>query len=929
MKECNNVKQSPIAGLAAYGGGSGSVIFGRKGVDGYTIDRSLRFNSADSAYLGRTPSSASNRRTFTFSTWVKRHKLGTDQKLFGVNSAWFTFYFTSSDNLRVYYENSGSQYFTTNAVFRDPSAWYHIVLKVDTTQSTASDRVKIYVNSEELTFSASGNTSQNYEFGVNTTNAHDIGMRSSESIMKADFNLADVHFIDGQALTPSSFGKSDADTGVWNPKRFSGAFGTNGFHLKFADNSSNSALGTDSSSNSNTWTVNNLSVAAGSGNDSLIDSPTNYEADSGNNGGNYATMNPVGQTKTQYFTENGNLVCGNSSVPSGSSGSRGFVPSTIGFKTGKWYCECVTTKASDGDKDFAIGIFPADSTGYYSTSGHYAVRQEGTLFSPAGVNQSYGTSFGDGDVIGIAVDMDSSTKTIQWFKNGTAIASATTIADKEYFFGYGSDGGGGGRTYRATWNFGQRPFAYTPPSNHLALCTQNLPEPTIAYGSTAMDVALWTGTGATRSITGLGFSPDFVWIKKRSGTTAHNLFDVVRGASKPLFSNLTNAELSDGRLTAFNSDGFTLDSDNAVNDNNQTHVGWTWDAGANSNKTYTVKVVSDSGNKYRFDDFGTSAVTLDLAEGSTYIFDQSDSSNSGHPLRFSTTSNGTHGGGTEYTTGVTVTGTPGQAGAKTTIVVAASAPTLYYYCSVHSGMGGQANTNSTAGSSNFDGSIQATAKANQTAGFSIVTGSGNSGTVGHGLNAKPDLVIVKQRNNTVAWAVAHSGLGAMKDNIIYLNGLNANTTSSNFWGSSNFDSSVFPISSNICTSGATFVAYCFAAVAGYSAFGSYNGNGSDDGPFVYTGFRPKFILTKAYSSNSNNNNNWNIHDTSRDPHNEASEILAPNNANVTLDNAHTGIDILSNGFKLKGDTNGQSNYNGWDYIYYAVAEHPFKTARAR
>jgi len=123
--------------------------------------------------------------------------------------------------------------------------------------------------------------------------------------------------------------------------------------------------------------------------------------------------------------------------------------------------------------------------------------------------------------------------------------------------------------------------------------------------------------------------------------------------------------------------------------------------------------------------------------------------------------------------------------------------------------------------------------------------------------------------------------------------------------------------------------YCWAPVEGYSSFGKYSGNGSEDGPFVYTGFRPKFILTKAYSPNSNNNNEWNIRDTTRDPYNEASKVLAASNTNGTLDNAHTGIDILSNGFKLKGDTNGQSNYNGWDYLYCAFAENPFKYARAR
>ena len=207
----------------------------------------------------------------------------------------------------------------------------------------------------------------------------------------------------------------------------------------------------------------------------------------------------------------------------------------------------------------------------------------------------------------------------------------------------------------------------------------------------------YSGNGGTQSITLDGsenMQPDWVWIKSRSTTNDNILFDSVRGTTKRLRSNSTGVEdTQSNQLTSFDTDGWTTGDGYNTNNGSQTYVSWNWLAGGTApSQTYTVKVVSDSGNKYRFDDFGTSAVTLDLQEGGTYTFDQSDSSNAGHPLRFSETSNGTHGGGSEYTTGVTTSGTPGSSGAYTQITVAVGAPTLYYYCTNHSGMGGTANT---------------------------------------------------------------------------------------------------------------------------------------------------------------------------------------------------------------------------------------------
>ena len=1020
----------------------------------YEIKRSLRFNDADTAYLGRTPSSASSGSTkATYSMWVKGADFAGKTPLFSASSSGGSesIEHRNDGTLVVFFDEWVDGAYYTTATFRDPSAWYHFVFAIDTTLATAADRVKIYVNGVQVSTTSSPSVAQNFSLtGINQQNKIQyIGRTANTSGGQhhyADAYYTEIHMIDGQALGPSEFGENNNDNN-WIPKEYDGTYGNNGFFLKFEDNSSNAALGTDSSGNSNNFTVTNITareekwsnyltstasftanqgpdkafdnslsgpdvpyndssvgmtwappgglaysskveiyvgaisgftyslngasavsatinswntVATGSGTintlvfdrssgethgphairvdnvvlvdgtasntDSLIDTPTNYEADSGNNGGNYCTWNPL--------AKGSNMVLKNGNLDIDTTTGRSAVLGTIGMSSGKWYWETTINKSSDrtmvaiGKQGMTLSNAPGqgDALGW----GYYA---DGGSKRNGGTSTSYGAGFaGGGDVIGCAFDADNGTLT--FYKNGSSQGVAFTgLTDGPYFPATGD--GSGVNTARSSVNFGQRPFAYTPPTGHKSLCTQNLPDPTIADGSSRFDVKLWTGNGSTQSITGYNFSPDFAWIKSRNFSTDHALFDAVRGATKRIRANQYNAENTDtNTLTAFNSYGFSLGSSSAVNYNTKTFVGWAWDAGDNSSKTYTVKVVSDSGNKYRFDDFGSSAVTLELEEGSTYVFDQSDSSNAGHPLRFSTTSNGTHGGGTEYTTGVTITGTPGQAGAKTTIVVAASAPTLYYYCGVHSGMGGQANTNSTAGASNLDGSIQAVVRANPSAGFSIVTytGTGSNATIGHGLNAAPGLVIVKKRSAAGSWTVWHEAFStASNTDYIYLdsntqraqNGSDAQP----FWNNTVPTNNVVSLGTggNVNGSSATYVAYCFAPVEGYSAFGSYTGNGSTDGTFVFTGMRAAWVMVKRTDAGAGN---WTIVDNARNTHNASDKLLFPNLADSEATTTTNKVDLTSNGFKLRG-AGGNTNASGGTYIYAAFAEHPFKTARAR
>jgi len=442
---------------------------------------------------------------------------------------------------------------------------------------------------------------------------------------------------------------------------------------------------------------------------------------------------------------------------------------------------------------------------------------------------------------------------------------------------------------------------------------------------------LWTGTSASHTLTGLNFQPDWFWAKARSQAYHHTLMDSVRGSDRQLWSNRTDGEQTNANfLTSFNSNGVTLGDNSsgtgATNTNGHTYVGWNWNAGDTDGKTYTVTVVDDSGNKYRFDGFGTSAVTLDLAEGGTYIFNYP----SAHPLKFSTTADGTHGGGSEYTTGVTH-----NSSTQVTIVVAASAPTLYYYCGSHSGMGGQVNTNSTLGSSNFGGSIQSTVKANASAGFSIVTytGTGADATIGHGLGVAPNVALTKKRSGSQNWLVKHSGAGSGKVSYLDLGDPADSSGSgggiiSDFSSSSNYSVTRYNNTGNygnVNESSATYVSYVFSEVAGYSKFGSYVGNGNSDGVFVYTGFKISWLMVKK----SSGSDSWLIMDNKRDVDNVVGNTLAANSSGT--ENADTGgipTDFLSNGFKCRG-SGGDFNASGSTYIYLAFAESPFKNSRAR
>ena len=782
---------------------------------GFAIQRSLRFNSADFCNLYRTPASTTNTRTFTMSVWIKRALLAgsggytNDQKILNVGGGTNQTNFAISSDFLSLYDNQSTVNCNLqfSAKLRDVSAWYHIVLSVDTTQAVSTDRVKMYLNGTRLTAtepSASTFYAQNATTLINTTNQHFIGKQVNAGF--PDWYMTEVNFIDGQALTPSSFGITNPDTGVWQPKAYTGTYGTNGFYLNFSDNSNTTAttLGKDYSGNGNNWTPENFSVSAGAGNDSLVDVPTAWGTDTGVGGtvrGNYSTLNAISKG-SQITLTNGNL---DYSHTGSTADCR--VLSTIAMTSGKWYCEhtCTTTStlfvvgialASEAPNAGYVG-YTSNSYGYYAQNGG---KYNNDAFNPYGA--SYGTS---GDVIGIAFDADAGSLT--FYKNGVSQGVAFTgISAGSWVFAQGDYTGD---PYTGTFNFGQRPFAYTAPSGFKALCTQNLPTPTI--GATAstqagkyFNAVIYTPTSYPAVTTGVGFQPDFTWWKNRVRGEGHGLFDVLRGSNLFLRSNTTAADDTQTNGWVANSDGWTSSSGSYTL--NEAYVAWNWKA------------------------------------------------------------NG-------------------------------------------------------AGVTNTAGSITSTVSANTTSGFSVVTYTGNNAnaTIGHGLGVAPSMVILKTRNTAGSWAVYHKATGAT-------NGLNLNLTDGiatniGFWNNTAPTSSVFSTGSYFATTN-TYVAYCFAEVPGFSKFGSYTGNNSTDGPFVYCGFRPAWLLVKRTANVAG----WFMVDSKRNTYNLVNNYLYANTSDA--EQQYPIVDFLSNGFKVRmADTS--MNAPGETYVFAAFAEFPQKFSLAR
>ena len=521
---------------------------------GYTIAQSVRFNDNDSAYLSRTPSSAGNKRTWTWSCWIKRANLGTEQELLfcgPTGSDLFESQFFNDALFIQDYNGSIQLRLQTNRVFRDTSTWYHLMFVFDTTQATSSDRFKLYVNGQrETSFSYEAYPALNYEGRVNATIEHSIAYKWQNTSLYLDGYLAEINFIDGTALDPSSLGKTNSTTGQWVPVKYNGSYGTNGYYITGEDSAD---FGADYSGNGNDFTSSGLTS-----DDQVTDTPTD----------NWSTWNPLNYTAGGLTFSDGNLQVAETTATQ----SR-HAKSTVGFSYGeKKVAEMQLVSGSGvefGICDEALEVnnnsHTGDSRGYYSN---------GNKADAAGTQTPYGSTFTIGDVIRVEVDLSSNPGSIEFFKNGTSqgVAFSDIDSTKTWFFFCRVTGD----AIKA--NFGQLGFSGTPTTGFTAARTADLPDPTIALPTDYFQTVLDTGANIKTTAEAL-YTDQFEWIKDRANTNNHQLIDSVRGTSAVIWSNGSTAETT-----------YSTPSGNSV--------GWVWNqngtGSSNTDGTITSTVAANT-----------------------------------------------------------------------------------------------------------------------------------------------------------------------------------------------------------------------------------------------------------------------------------------------------------------------------------------------
>lgn len=794
------------------------------GADFYskTIDQSLRFDGSTS-HLDRTMVSPTDNNRFTFSTWLKRSNLGTSQMILSAGTSGVSYIqFQTDDTLKI--RGSGNLEYETDMKFRDIGSWYHIVFAYNSDESTAGNRARLYVNGTEITdFTPETDPASGEAIVINSAVKHSIGTYAFNDAFDFDGYLAEMYFVDGEQLAPTTFGETK--NGIWIPIAPSiSSFGNNGFHLSFADSSD---IGNDTSGENHDFTPAGFAAT-----DVVLDSPTN----------NFATMDALSLEASSGTTSEGNLKW---SI----GGADGLGKSNFVMTSGKWYCEA---GSADEVSDY-IGVVSGNAS-LANVNGSQTV-----LYSADGTKRvngsasSYGASYSSTDIISIALDLDSATQTVEFFKNNASqgTINLTDVGTDGYAFACGS--GSGNR--HATFNFGQDStgvssavadgndigtFEYAPPSGFLALCTSNLPNPSVGDPANDkqvteyFDTVTYTGNGSTNNITGLSFQPGIVWIKCTSAaSTDHKFFDSARGVQKSLETDeQTDEATSSTSLTAFNSDGFSLGADAEVNDSGKSYVAWCWKLNESwSNDASATGIGDHDSSGTRDQDIGMSiAKYVGKGTGSTSIRN-------------------------EFAHGVKVGGTD-------------TTPDLFW----------------------FKGTDMGT-----TYGAWMVQGD------------------------------AFDDNGSGGGDILTLNNSNAKTnnaaSANTLWTTTTVD---LDYSRTANVNGNNAIAVCWSSIEQFAKLGTYEGINNADNSFIFTGFRPAWIMIKNIDATGS----WGIWDTKRNTFNVSRSVMyADTDALQNTTTSTNDIDILSNGFKVRGSAGFTGD--AVTYMYIAFAEQPLKYSNAR
>ena len=575
--------------------------------ESYQIEKSCRFYHG---YLSKTFSGAGNLDKWTISVWMKNNGGNTS----GSNGLNGIFYSQTDNTHKTAVWNHGGGvalwnmtsagstvggYQGLTAQLRDSSSWYHLVFVWDSGNATSGDRIITYKNGvRETAFADNVAPAQNQDSYINKAAAHQIGYYLAES--GAQYNtecyFADYYFLDGQALDPSSFAKLDAVTNQWVPIEAKDdlTFGTNGFFLEFKNAA---ALGEDTSGNDNDFAVNSLGAT-----DQMLDTPTL----------NWATWNGA-----QGLDSSGRvpspLAEGN--LKANQASDNAIATSSILMDSGKWYGE-IYLNDKGGDGTFMWGFTSGDILLVYNSGQR--------KYDSGGETNNWAPTVSNGDILMLA--MDTATGKVwygvnnSWYNSGDPAAGtneASTAPATEMPMGF-KVSSNGSTSMASTINFGQDSsfagaktaqgntdgndvgdFYYTPPTGFLALCTANLPTPSIGKPGGHYNTTLYTGTGSELAVTGVGFQSDLTVIKNRSAADKPIWTDSIRGATNVITSINTAAQYSDAQtLKSWQSDGFTVGTEDAVNTNTEKFVSWNWKAGgtavSNTDGTITSSVSANT-----------------------------------------------------------------------------------------------------------------------------------------------------------------------------------------------------------------------------------------------------------------------------------------------------------------------------------------------